>query len=89
MDSEKPHVSLVRNIAESLCSQPDQIELEDSIDERGVLIKLFVSKEDLPRIIGKGGETAKAIRQLLRALGAKNNGRYSFKVDAKPYSVGP
>lgn len=86
---DKPHISMVRNIAESLCSQPEQIELEDSIDERGVLIKLFVSKDDLPRIIGKGGDTAKAVRQLLRALGAKNNARYSFKVDQKPYSVGP
>lgn len=89
MDSEKSQINLVRTIAESLCQENDQIEVTESLDERGVLIKLFVAKEDLPRMIGKGGETANAIRQLLRALGARNNARYSFKVDSKPYSVGP
>lgn len=88
MSSDKPQIDLVQTIAESLCEQTDQIEVTDSLDERGVLIKLFVAKEDLPRMIGKGGETANAIRQLLRALGARNNARYSFKVDSKPYSVG-
>jgi predicted RNA-binding protein YlqC (UPF0109 family) len=68
MDSEKPQLQLVRAIAESLCEQPDEIELSDSIDERGVLIRLYVAKADLPRMIGKGGETANAIRLLLRAI---------------------
>jgi len=86
MGEEKPQLQLVRTIAESLCEQPDEIELSDGIDERGVLIKLYVAKSDLPRMIGKGGETANAIRQLLRALGARNNARYSFKVDAKDSS---
>lgn len=88
MEPEKPQVSLVRTIAESLCEQPDQIEIQDSIDEKGVLIKLLVAKQDLPRMIGKGGDTAMAIRTLLRALGARHNARYSFKVDEKAYSVG-
>lgn len=79
---EKPHVNLVRNIAEALCEYHDQIEIKDSIDERGVLIQLYVSPSDLPRVIGKGGETANAIRMVLRALGQLHNARYSFKVDS-------
>lgn len=83
MDSAKPQLELVRSIAESLCERPDEIELSDSVDERGVLIRLYVARPDLPRMIGKGGETANAIRLLLRARGAMHNARYSFKVDAK------
>lgn len=88
MDQEKPQVVLVKSIADALCEQPDQIEIQDSVDEKGALIKLLVSKQDLPRMIGKGGDTAMAIRTLLRALGSRHNARYSFKVDSKAYSVG-
>lgn len=83
MDEDKPDIRLVRCIAEAMCERPEDIEIDRTIDERGVLIKLYVDKYDLPRIIGKGGETANAIRVLLRALGSKNDARYSFKVDAK------
>lgn len=83
MGPEKPQLQLVRHIAESLCDHPEEIELSDSIDERGVLIQLYVAKTDLPRMIGKGGETANSIRMILRALGTRNNARYSFKVDAR------
>lgn len=83
------HLDFVRNIAKAICTVPDAVEVEDKMDERGVLIQLFVDKADLGRMIGKGGEGANAIRLLLRAVGAKNNAHYGFKVDARPYSVGP
>lgn len=83
MPDEKNYVRFVRDIAEALCQDPQEIEVQDSIDERGVLIELFVSKADLPRMIGKKGDTAMAIRHLLRALGAKDNARYSFKVNSR------
>lgn len=80
----------VRVIASGICTFPDRIEIQESMDQRGVLIELFVDKEDLGRMIGKGGETASAIRQLMRALGSKNNAHYGFKVNARAvtYSTG-
>ncbi len=83
---DKPHVEFITQLAKALVSNPDQVEVEDKIDERGVLIQLYVAKEDLGRIIGKGGDGANAIRTLLRTLGTKNNAHYGFKVDAR-YSV--
>ena len=82
----KPHVEFVTALAKSLVNDPDQVEVEDKMDERGVLVQLFVAKEDLGRIIGKGGEGAQAIRTLLRTLGTKHNAHYGFKVDSR-YSV--
>jgi len=82
----KPHIQFVSDLAKALVNNPDQVEVEDKIDERGVLIQLYVAKEDLGRIIGKNGDGANAIRTLLRTLGTKNNAHYGFKVDSR-YSV--
>lgn len=86
---EKPEIKFIQQIAEALCQYPEDIKIVGTLDERGVLLKLTVAKEDLGRIIGKGGENATAIRLLLRALGSRHNARYALKVDAGPYSVRP
>ena len=46
----------------------------------GVLIELTVAPEDMGKIIGKEGRTAKAVRTLLRVFGAKNNSRINLKI---------
>ena len=46
----------------------------------GVLLTLKVSKEDMGKIIGKSGQTAKALRILLRIIGSKNNSRVNLKI---------
>ncbi len=59
---------------------PDDIEVTRTVDEMGVLITLKVAKDDMGRIIGKSGQTAKAIRILLRVIGSKNNARVNLKI---------
>jgi len=46
----------------------------------GVLITLKVEKEDMGKIIGKNGQTAKSIRTLLRIIGSKHNARVNLKI---------
>lgn len=77
------HTDFVKNIATAICTLPEDIEIQSTVDERGVLIQLYVNQEDLGRIIGKKGETATAIRTLLRGLGVRNNAHYGFKVAAR------
>lgn len=67
-------------VTRQLVDNPNDIHIERSIDEKGVLLQLTVNPEDLGRVIGKQGATANAIRTLLRALGSKNNARYNFKI---------
>lgn len=70
----------VEYIVKTLVNNPEKVEVEREIDERGVLLSLSVDPEDVGRVIGKRGATAQSIRTLLRVLGTKNGARYNLKV---------
>ena len=70
----------VEDVVKAIVENPNDVKTERTIDERGVLIKLYVNPEDMGKIIGKDGKTAKAIRTLLRVFGAKNNARLNLKI---------
>jgi predicted RNA-binding protein YlqC (UPF0109 family) len=70
----------VEYIVKTLVNNPDKVEIQRDIDEKGVLLSLTVDPEDIGRVIGKRGATAQSIRTLLRALGTKNDARYNLKI---------
>src|ERR1039458_556480 len=70
----------VEFVVKSLVSNPDAVQVERRIDEKGVLLELTVDPDDLGRVIGKRGATAQSLRTLLRALGTKNDARYNLKI---------
>jgi predicted RNA-binding protein YlqC (UPF0109 family) len=70
----------VEYVVKSLVGKPDEVKVERSVDEKGVLLELTVDPEDLGRVIGKRGATAQSLRTLLRALGTKNDARYNLKI---------
>lgn len=70
----------VEYIVKSLVGNPDSVQVERRIDEKGVLLELTVDPDDLGRVIGKRGATAQSLRTLLRALGTKNDARYNLKI---------
>jgi len=65
----------VRELLEFLVSQlvdePDAVEVSETEDERGLLLTLRVAPEDMGKVIGKGGRTARAIRTVVRAAGTR------------------
>ncbi len=67
-------------IVKSIVDQPDKVRTERNVDDLGVLISLEVDKEDMGKIIGKDGKTAKAMRVLLRLIGSKNEERVNLKI---------
>ena|SRR3989338_23142 len=67
-------------IVKQIVDDPDSVEVTRSVDEMGVLITLKVNKNDMGKIIGKSGQTAKALRILLRIIGSKNNARVNLKI---------
>lgn len=82
----------VEYIVKSLVGNPEDVQVERLIDEKGVLLTLTVNPEDLGRVIGKRGATAQSLRTLLRALGTKNDARYNLKIvnnddDRESYTV--
>ncbi len=70
----------IEYIVKELVGHPDDVVVERTIDEKGVLLELTVNPEDLGRVIGKRGVTAQSLRTLLRALGTKNDARYNLKI---------
>jgi len=72
---------LVEYIVTCITGNTENMTLITSLDENGVLLKLTIKEALAGRVIGKRGETVQAIRGLLRALGTKNNARYSLLVE--------
>lgn len=68
-------------LIKSLVMVPDGVKVDRKVDEMGVLLTLRVAPEDMGSIIGRQGSTAKAIRTLLRIVGAKNNARVNLKIE--------
>jgi predicted RNA-binding protein YlqC (UPF0109 family) len=71
---------LVEYIAKSLVDSPDQVEVREAEGEQGAVLELSVSREDLGKIIGKQGRTARAIRTLLGAVSAKTKKRVVLEI---------
>lgn len=57
-------------IVKELVDNPDHVEIEEVEDDQGVVLELRVHAEDVGKVIGKRGRTAKALRTLIRAAGA-------------------
>jgi len=70
----------VETVVKAIVDNPNDVKTNRTVDEMGVLIELTVNPEDMGKIIGKEGRTAKSIRTLLRVLGAKNNARVNLKI---------
>ncbi len=68
-------------VVKSLVDNPNDVKIDRTVDEMGVLIKLSVNPADMGKIIGRQGNTAKAIRTLLRVIGMKNNARVNLKIN--------
>lgn len=75
-------------VVKALVDNPDQVTVERSVDEMGVLLTLTVGPEDMGKIIGRSGNTAKAIRTLLRVVGMKNNARVNLMINEPKHDAG-
>lgn len=64
-----------------LVDNPGDVKVERKIDEMGVLITLDVNQKDMGMVIGREGATAKALRTILRVIGARNNARVNLKIN--------
>jgi hypothetical protein len=71
---------LIKYIAQALVDSPDKVEVTDVVGEQTSVIELRVAKEDLGKVIGKQGRTAKAIRTILSAASAKINKRSVLEI---------
>jgi predicted RNA-binding protein YlqC (UPF0109 family) len=71
---------LVESIAKALVDHPDQVQVKAIEGEQVTVLELRVHPEDLGKVIGKQGRTAKSIRTLLGAAGMKLRKRYTLEI---------
>ena len=76
-------------VVKALVDNPDAVKSDRKVDEMGVLITLKVDPADMGKVIGRSGQTAKAIRMLLRVVGVKNNARVNLKIEEPEGGRGP
>jgi len=79
----------IEYVVKMLVDNPDDVKVERKIDEMGVLITLDVNPQDMGMVIGREGMTAKALRTLLRVIGARNNARVNLKINEPEGSLRP
>lgn len=68
-------------VVKMLVDNPSDVKVHRQVDEMGVLLTLDVNPADMGKVIGRSGNTAKAIRILLRVVGMKNNARVNLKIN--------
>ena len=70
----------LEQVVKALVENPNDVAVTRTVDEMGVLITLKVNQKDMGTVVGRSGNTAKAIRTLLRVVGMKNNARVNLKI---------
>ena len=68
-------------VVKALVDNPNDVKIKRTVDEMGVLLTLDVNSADMGKVIGRLGNTAKAIRTLLRVVGMKHNARVNLKIN--------
>ena len=72
--------ALVENVAKALVDTPDQVAVNVVEEDGETVLELEVAENDLGRVIGKQGRTARAMRTVLGAAGVKAHKRYSLEI---------
>jgi predicted RNA-binding protein YlqC (UPF0109 family) len=71
---------LLELIARSLVDSPDEVAVEEIDGDQTTVLELKVAREDLGKVIGKQGRTARSIRTILASAGVKLNKRIVFEI---------
>ncbi len=73
-------LELISYIAVNLVDHPDEVRIQKLDRDGEEVYRLHVHEDDLGQVIGKGGQTARAVRAVLQAVGAKRNRYYGFEI---------
>jgi predicted RNA-binding protein YlqC (UPF0109 family) len=71
---------LLQHVAKSLVDCPDKVSVEEEVEGTSVLLRLSVDADDMGKVIGKQGRTAKAIRTLIKAVATRENVKVTVEI---------
>ncbi len=67
-------------LARELVDNPDAVKVTEVTDDRGLLLQLHVDPDDMGKVIGRGGRTARAIRSIVRAAATRQDIHASVEI---------
>jgi uncharacterized protein len=67
-------------ILKNILTDQNDLSITQTVDALGILLEVKVSEHDMGKLIGKGGQTVKSIRTLLRLMGAKSDQRVNLRI---------
>ncbi len=70
----------VESVVKALVDNPDEVNVTEVFGERGAVYEIRVAQADLGKVIGKGGQTVKAMRALMTAIAAKHGKRVGLEI---------
>lgn len=79
--AQESDVTFLEYVVKALVDNPNDVKIDRTVDEMGVLLTLSLNSADMGKVIGRSGNTAKAVRTLLRVVGMKNNARVNLKIN--------
>jgi uncharacterized protein len=71
---------LLEHVTKALVDAPDQVSVSQIEEDGEIVLELTVAENDLGKVIGKSGRTARALRTLLSAAGIKGQKRYALEI---------
>jgi uncharacterized protein len=71
---------MIEYVAQALVDNPDEVDVREIVGRQVTVLELKVAKEDVGKVIGKGGQNAKALRTLLTAASGKQNKRFMLEI---------
>lgn len=74
---------LITGMATALVDQPDKVRVEAESFDTETVLRLYVATDDLGKLIGKQGRTARSLRTILSAAGSKLQHRFSLDVQSE------
>lgn len=72
--------ALIEYVATSLVDEPRQVKVKEAAKESYIVMELSVSSDDLGKVIGKNGQTARAIRTIVNAAASKAGEKIIFEI---------
>lgn len=82
--TDTPGLAFLTYVLESIVEEKDALHIDSKLDELGILLTVQVGDKDMGKLIGKGGQTVKALRTLLRIIGGNANQRVNLKILEPP-----
>ena len=82
-----PGFAFLQYVLSSIVDDKDELKIEGRVDELGILLTVQVSDRDMGKLIGKGGQTVKALRTLLRLIGGNLQQRINLKILEPPVAA--